>query len=267
VEPEGVLFDLRAHRGGALRAGLAARGVAADRLGPDVLARAAALPPEQAVRAAVAAAAAAGDAAAAACDDVDLALAAHATDRAFADLLARGGLTLRDGAREAVAALGARLRLAVVTRLRRAEVAGLLGAAELGPAFAVVIAADDRLPPPPAGPPGVRTPGACWAAALGRLGRQLSGLRAAQAVAVVDTPAAAADARAAGLRTAVVADEPARDGVPGETPGGAGGGRAEAAADPDPRGPDVRLVTLRGITPATLACALDLAPGPCPPRP
>jgi phosphoglycolate phosphatase-like HAD superfamily hydrolase len=210
VDPEGVLFDLRAERARAVGDALAAAGVAAGSVGPDAIARAAALPAGAAVRAAVAAAAAAGDAAAAACDEVALDIAAHRADRAFSGLLARAALTLADGAREAVAALGARLRLGVVTRLRRADADRLLEAAALAPAFAFVVAADDRL----AGPARAGAPGARYAAALARLARPLAGLAGGEVAALVGAAADADDARAAGLRTVLVgADDPARRGA------------------------------------------------------
>ncbi len=274
-EPEGVLFDLRAARALALREGLAGQGVRADALDPAALARAAALPAGEGVRAAARAAAAAGDAAARACDEVALDLAAHQAERAFADHLARAPLTVADGAREAVAALGARLRLGVVTRLPRAAVERLLDAAGLAPAFAVVVAADDRAPAAPR--PGA--PGARYAAALARLAPRVPGLVPAQAVAVVDADAAAADARAAGLRTALVCADAAGADVAGRDVAGADSvcdgasdarhtGPGAAPGTPAPRGADVRLVTLRGLTAAALACALDLAPTPCTrPRP
>jgi beta-phosphoglucomutase-like phosphatase (HAD superfamily) len=250
VEPEGVLFDLRATRLRALRDGLAGAGIDVDALAPAALTGAAALPADEAVRVA------AGPA-----DDVTLALAAHAAERAFGDLLARGALTLRDGAADAVTALSARLRLGVVTRLRRTEAERLLAAAGFGPAFAVVVAADDRLP---AGAP--RGPGARHAAAVARLARHVPGLIAAQAVALVDAAPAAAAARAAGLRTAIVDPAPTADAAAVGNAGAPAGchAAADAAMRADhPRGADVRLATLRGLTPTTLACALDLAPTPC----
>lgn len=259
VDPEGVLFDLRAERARALRDALSDAGVAAGSLGADAVARAAALPADAAVRAAVAAAAAAGDAAAAACDDVALDLAAHRAGRAFSDLLARGALTLAGGAREAVAALGARLRLGVVTRLRRADAERLLDAAGLAPSFAFVVAGDDRPSAPGA-------PGARYAAALARLARPLAALAAGEVAALVGATPDVDEARAAGLRAVLVGgDAPAVCAALADArhtaAGVAGGGGAG-------RGPDARLISLHGLTPAALACALDLAPTPCTtPRP
>jgi beta-phosphoglucomutase-like phosphatase (HAD superfamily) len=270
LELEGVLFDLRAERARALREGLAAEGVRADRLDAATLDVAATLAPGDAARAAVAAAAAAGDPVATACDDVALALIAHRAERTFESLLARGGLTLRDGAREAVAALGARLRLGVVTRLRRVEAERLLAATAfagaLGDAFTVVVAADDRLPPGIGAGAGAR-----HAAALARLARTLPGLAPGQVVALVDGPASVAAARAAGLRTAVVAAPTASAprGVADTPAVCAPLSDARHTADdvaapaPSPRAADVARISLQGLTPATLACALDLAPTPC----
>jgi beta-phosphoglucomutase-like phosphatase (HAD superfamily) len=224
VEPDGVLFELRPHRAGALREACAAEGMPLDAVAAATLGRAAALPADAAVRAVVAAAAAAGSAAARACDDVALALLAHRAERAFGERLARGGVALRDGAREAVEALGARLRLGIVTRLRRADVELLLAAAGVGAGFAVIVAADDR---PGAAPPG-RGPGAPWTTALVRLAGRVPGLTPAQAVALVD--AAAVDgARAAGLRHRGWSDDPGAS--PGPSPAdGAGRARSCAAA-------------------------------------
>ncbi len=49
------------------------------------------------------------------------------------------------------------------------------------------------------------------------------------------------------------------------TAGHAATGPGAAPGAPAPRGADVRLATLRGLTAAALACALDLAPTPCTP--
>jgi len=253
-ELEGVLFDLRAARTRALRDGLAGEGVRVDAIDAAALARAAPLPTEAAVRTAIAAAARAGDPAAAACDDVMVALAAHRVERAFDDQLTRGGLALTDGAHAAVDALAARLRLGIVTRLRRTHADQLLAAAALGTAFSVLVAADDRAPTP--GAPGVR-----YGAALARLAPRLAGLAPAQAVALVDTADAATDARAAGLRTVRVcaATWDTRDRAPADDAEGAGDTTRQVGAD-------AHLASLRGLTPATLACALDLAPAPCTPH-
>jgi beta-phosphoglucomutase-like phosphatase (HAD superfamily) len=264
-ELDGVLFDLRGARRAALRdartdALRTARGggatasadaaAALQALDAAALDAAAALPADDAVRAGLALAVAAGSAAAARCDDVALALAAHRFDRALGERLAAGGLTLTDGAREAVEALGARLRLGVVTRLRRADADRLLTAAGLAPAFAVVVAADDRLPAPASR----ATPGAGFAAAVARLAPRVAGLTADQVAAIVDAPNTAAEVRAAGLR-AVTVCAPAWD---------AGHTAAATAAVADHGGDaHLRLLSLRGLTPAALACALDLAPAPC----
>lgn len=260
-ELDGVLFDLGAARAAAVRDGLAGQGV---HLEAAASGRAAGLTDEEAaVRSAIAEAVARGDPAAARVDDVALALAVHRAERAFGERLRHGGAVLTPGAREAVDALGARLRLGVVTHLRRADAEWLLDAAGVRAAFAVVVATDDRT--------GARAAsGGRWAAALARLAPRAPGLAPARAAAIVATSAAVAEARAAGLRTVFV--EPAAE-APGR---GEGATRSAAPAphgeprapSPDvpleaPTGADVRLRTLSGLAPAALACALDLAPASC----
>lgn len=254
-ELDGVLFDLRAARAAAVRDGLAAQGVLLD---GAAAARAATFPGEDdAVRAAVAGAAAAGDSAAVGIDDVALALATHRAERAFTDHLRHGGVSLTDGARAAVDALAARLRLAVVTRLRRADAEWLLAAADVRGAFAMVMAGDDRIGD-------AAHAGARWAAALARLAPRVPGLLPARAAALVATTTAATEARAAGLRVAFV--EPPDRGS-GATLSDAHAS-SPAAVDSALPNADVRLRTLSALTPAGLACALDLAPASCTlPRP
>jgi hypothetical protein len=113
-----------------------------------------------------------------------------------------------------------------------------------------VVAADDRLPAPASR----ANPGAGFTAAVARLAPRVAGLTAAQVAAIVDAPGAAADARAAGLRAVLVC---ARAWDAGHT-GAATAGVADHRADAN-----LRLLSLRGLTPAALACALDLAPAPC----
>jgi len=138
----------------------------------------------------------------------------------------------------------------VVTRLRRADADRLLSAAGLVPAFAVVVAADDRLPAPASR----ATPGAAFGAAVARLAPRVAGLTADQVAAFVDAPGAAVQARAAGLRAVLVC---ARAWDAGHT-GADIAGVADHGGDAH-----LRLLSLRGLTPAALACALDLAPAPC----
>jgi beta-phosphoglucomutase len=75
-------------------------------------------------------------------------LLALRADRVFAESL-RGGMTLRRGATSLLARVEGKTRLAVVTRLTRAQVEQVLALAGLEHAFESIVAAEDVLEPKP----------------------------------------------------------------------------------------------------------------------
>lgn len=128
-------------------------------------------------------------------DDVTLVdLVALRASRAFMDGLAHG-FTLAPGAARFVAAAESGSRVAIVTRSSRAEAELALRLAGLGDSAAAVVTVDDVLDPPPAP--------ALYERALAQLARRRA-VRAAHAVAIVDTSYAVRAARAAGVRTIAV---------------------------------------------------------------
>ena len=163
-------------------------------------------------------------------DATDHELAALEAERAF-DRALRAGLTLVPGARDALEALAAELRLAVVTRLRRAVAEQALGLAGLDAHVAVLVAAEDvrRPVPDPAG----------FRAAHARLARLVPGAADPHTiVALVDAAAGVDAARAAWLRAIFI------------------GPRDAVVA------PDARLATLAGLRAPALAALLELPPTP-----
>lgn len=134
LEIETVLADTAEARRRALLGALAGEGVAVGELEYDDAY--AGLPTRAAARAALARHGRAGDETAA--DLVTL-----RAERAFADRVAAGGVTLAPGACGFVEEASGRARLAVVTRARRAEADAILALAGIADAFACVVAADD----------------------------------------------------------------------------------------------------------------------------
>lgn len=212
IELDGVLVDVASARAAALTAAFAAEGLAHQTTSGSWLA-----PFDDLARAL----------AADATDPTALALVALRAEREYASHLATG-TTLAPGAREAVQALAAEWRVAVVTNWRRVDVERLLALAALDASVRFVAAADD-------GPP-FATPAARVTRALARL--RAPGAPPDAVTAIVASPSALAAARAVGARTVLVAPP---------TPS-------------DPLGTDARLTSLQGVTPARLSAALDCAP-------
>jgi beta-phosphoglucomutase-like phosphatase (HAD superfamily) len=183
---EGVLVDTLAARGEAVTRALTAAGVDA----PPALARwIAAEGAGAAIAAAFASARLLHPDVAPDLDETAAELAELRAERYLAERLA-AGVALVPGAREAVEALGRRLRLGVVTRLRRRDAAFLLELAGLEPAFAVVVTGDDVRQPAPA-PDGHRR-------ALDRLARRRAPVAAVEpAAAAVSFESSVPGARAA----------------------------------------------------------------------
>lgn len=180
-ELEGVVAETSAPRQRALAHAFAAEGLSAPAAGESPI------PVRAAVERAMRAAGAAHDATL-----VDL-----LTDRAERQFAteAATGLSLASGARDTIASLQARTRLAVVTRLRRDDAERILALAALDGAFEVIVAAEDVLEPKPH-PEG-------YLAALARLTRRRP---VARALAIEDGVSGARAARAAGLPCLLVGD-------------------------------------------------------------
>ena len=188
-ELEGVLADTRTFRQRALQETFAHDGVRI----PDSECEACADLP---VRGAVAAAFAHAGVDA---DDVALDLATLRAERRFAELLSLG-FALCDGARELVAHLAGRTRLAVVTRASRREADTILSLAGLEFAFECVITNDTvhvGKPSPEA-----------YETALRTMSR-LRPMHASQVLALEDGPAGIRSARSAGVRCLAVGALPA----------------------------------------------------------
>ena len=213
IEFEGVLVDSVPARRSALRAALHDEGLAV----PDaaVLERAAREPLGHAVRLALRATA--PDA-----DETTFALAELRAERTFADL-ARRGLPLTPGAAEFLRRAAEVTRVALVTRCTRREVELLLALADLTDVPRVMVTADDRLPPKP--------DPAAYRHALDRLQRAGP---LGHVVALEDTAAGVAAARAAGIPVVLV-------GTPGASPG------------EDSVRADAYLPTLAGMDPVEVA--------------
>ena len=190
LEIETVLADTAAARREALLGALAAEGVpVGEREYDDAYAG---LPTRSAARAALTRHGRADDETAA--DLVTL-----RAERAFADRVAAGGVTLAPGARGFVSEAAGRARLAGVTRARRADVDALRALADLTDAFSCVVAADDEPEQKPS-PAGYRR-------ALARLARTggapVDGL-AHRVIALEDGLPGIRAAHAAGLRCVAV---------------------------------------------------------------
>jgi beta-phosphoglucomutase-like phosphatase (HAD superfamily) len=232
-ELDGVLADVAATRAAALAAAFVAEGIRLDRPtldAPEVpIDPAGWLTPFDDLATTVALGAA---------DETTLALVAL---RAEDDYVARvaAGVTLVPGAPEAVAAISAEWRVGAVTGWRRADAERVLALAGLDAYVRFLSAADD-------GPP--------FAPFATRVRRAVERLRAPGApagtvAAVVASPPALAAARDVGARTVRVTSDVAPDHLP-----------SVRLLRPIAVPADARLPSLRGLTPASLAAALDVAP-------
>jgi beta-phosphoglucomutase-like phosphatase (HAD superfamily) len=189
IEIEGVLADTRAFRERALLETLALEGVRISESAYEDLSD---LP----VRSAVAAA---FKAAGIVADDTAVELGTLRAERRFAQHLSLG-FALVDGARELVAHLAGRARLAVVTRANRTEADTILSLAGLEFAFECVVANDHAMESKPSPDP--------YLVALRTMSR-LRPLQPANALALEDGPIGIRAARMAGLRCLAVGALPA----------------------------------------------------------
>jgi HAD superfamily hydrolase (TIGR01509 family) len=183
-ELEGVLFDTRKVRLSSLRTALLAHGIGVA-LDSEVIDG---LSPR-------AAAAASLHASRVACDDVLLDLIAHRAERAFSETMTAGGAKLRGGAGVFMENAASQARLAIVTRMARADAEPLLRLAALESIVTLMICGDDVLDAKPA-PDGHR-------AALERLGRQRP-VELANVISLEDGASGIRAAHAAGIRCIAV---------------------------------------------------------------
>ena len=191
MELEGVLLETRDARRVALLRALADDGISLSAVDYDDVAHG--LPVRGAVRAALAATDTL-------LDPTGAELVALRAERYFAEALS-GGMTLTEGAREALAALHAAARLGLVTRASRREIEPVLDAAESSWLFECVVTADDV-------PDHAKPDPAPYLSAIGRLGRRRP-IDAREVIALEDGRAGIRSAHAAGLRCLAVGDVPA----------------------------------------------------------
>jgi beta-phosphoglucomutase-like phosphatase (HAD superfamily) len=133
-------------------------------------------------------------------DETAVALTTARAERAFRAYVGKG-VTLAEGAREALERLHVVARLGIVSRTGRDEIALLLALARLEHLFTCVVAAEDAFPPKPAPTPH-RT-------ALARLTRQRPVAVRGVVVALEDSLPGIRAARSAGIRCVAVGDLPA----------------------------------------------------------
>ena len=184
LELEGVVFDTRELRRKALRDALLEQGLAST-LDPD---RLDGFAPRAAAQAAL-------EHQGVPHDEVLIDLIALRAERGFAASLATGGTALCEGALDFVREAAAVVRLAVVTRAKRADAESMLRLASLTEFFAMVVSADDVLEAKPSSETHLL--------AIERLGRQRP-LTVGQVIAVEDGEPGIRAARAAGLRCIAV---------------------------------------------------------------
>ena len=190
LELEGVIVETSAYRRAALSTALAGVGMELD--DDEWLELGAGRAMSAAVTAVLARRGARNDPTAAE-------LLALRADRVFADAL-RGGMSLRSGAARMLAGLEGKTRLAVVTRLTRAQVEQFLALSELDHVFESIVAAEDVLEPKPAREG--------YELLLDRLTRRRP-LRRDRTVALEDGLPGIRAARAAGIRCLAVGPLPA----------------------------------------------------------
>jgi beta-phosphoglucomutase len=133
-------------------------------------------------------------------DETTVALVVARGERAFRAYVGKG-LTLTDGAREAVERLHAVARLGIVSRVGREEIAMALSLARLDALFACVIGAEDAFPPKPSPAP--------YRTALARLTKLRPVRPGAMVVAIEDSLPGIRSARGAGIRAVAMGDVPA----------------------------------------------------------
>ncbi len=121
-------------------------------------------------------------------------LVALRVSRTYAERLSRG-FSLQPGAAQFMSSLAPHVRLAIVTRTRRAETEVALAASRLIGSIATVVTADDVMEEAPAP--------AMYTKALAQLSRTRT-VATESSVAIVDSAAAIRSARAAGVRTLAV---------------------------------------------------------------
>lgn len=190
VELEGVVIDASEARRAALAGVLASEGIALA--GEEWTELAAGLSPRDGIESVL-------RHRGGTIDPTAVELMALRAERAFGDRLGNA-VVLHEGAAPFLAAAHGRVRLAVVTRMRRAEVELFLALAGLEYAFEAVVAADDVLDPKPSPEGHVR--------ALGRLAARRP-LAREQCLALEDARPGIRAARAAGMRCLAVGTIPA----------------------------------------------------------
>jgi HAD superfamily hydrolase (TIGR01509 family) len=132
-------------------------------------------------------------------DETAIAIAAHRAERAYRAYIGKG-LTLVEGAREALERLHATTRLALVTRAPRHDAMFVLSLGRMEHLFTVVVAAEDA-PAKPSPEP--------YRLALARLARTRPRVARGTMVALEDCRPGILAARAAGLPAVMVGDVPA----------------------------------------------------------
>lgn len=188
VELEGVVFETRELRAGALRDAFAAQGIACAVEGEAI----AGLTPRAAAATALAAARVP-------VDDVVLDLVASTAERAFASRLSLFGARLTHGGRRFLDQAASSARIGIVTRARRSDVDALIRLSGLDVPFAVVVCGDDVLDAKPA-VEGYRI-------ALDRLSR-LRPVNSGNVIALEDARDGIRAARSAKVRCIAVGDVP-----------------------------------------------------------
>ena len=191
LEVEGVIASTHAARRESLVRSLADDGVAIDARTYDDLCHG--LPVRGAVHAAL-------EASDVSMDETGVELVALRAERYFVERVSTG-LTLAEGARDALERLHSRARLGVVTRAARREADIILAAADAGFLFESVVTADDTPGEPKPAP-------APYRLALVRLCRRRP-IASGDAVALEDGRAGIRAAHGAGLRCLAVGDVPA----------------------------------------------------------
>jgi len=133
-------------------------------------------------------------------DETGLDLLTLRVDRTFRSHVGKG-VTLVEGAREAIERLATHARIGIVSRASRQEVEFVVSLARLDHVFACVIGAEDVAPGKPAAAP--------YLAALRRIERRRAVPADGVVVSLEDSLSGIRSARAAGVRCVAVGDLPA----------------------------------------------------------